>query len=152
MKSIEIKITAHLRKTPQEICAELLDTGRWPEFQGYSILPGIRNAHFETQTPGMVGSRIKVQNTDGSSHIEEIVEWDAARKVMLKFQEFESPLRNLATHFLETWEFRPSEAGTKVTRRMAMYPKGLPGWLLLLPISRLMKKAFEKNLTQQGGD
>ena len=151
MKPIEIKILGHTQKSSQEICLELLDTERWSEFTGYSILPGIEHAHFETKTPGLVGSRINVQNTDGSSHVEEIIEWDVDNKVALRFQEFDSPLKHLATHFVETWEFRKSANGTEMSRTMTMVPKGIFGWFMLLPISRLMKKAFEKNLIQTGG-
>ena len=127
---------------------EILDTERWSGFEGYSILPGIESAYFQVKTPEFVGSRIKVQNKDGSSHVEEIIEWDVANKIALRFQEFNSPLQNLATHFIETWEFRKSPNGTEASRIMTMYPKGLFGWLMLIPISKLMKKAFEKNLRQ----
>jgi len=152
MKPIEIKITGHSQKSSQVMCMELLDTDHWPEFEGYSILPGIKQAHFETKTPGWVGSRIKVQNTDGSSHVEQIIEWDADNRVSLIFQEFEPPLRHLAAHFIETWEFSRLENGTEVSRSMTMFPKGLLGWLILFPISRLMKKAFEKNASQQSNE
>lgn len=148
MKPIEIKIIGHIQKSSSEICAEILDTERWSEFEGYSILPGIKNAHFEVKTPGLVGSRIKVQNQDGSAHVEEIIEWDVATRIRLRFQEFSSPLQHLATHFIETWEFRKSPNGTEAARIMTLYPKGWLGWLMLIPISTLMKKAFEKNLRQ----
>ena len=150
MKPIEIEIHGHTQQSSQDICLALLDTARWPEFTGYSILPGIKSARFEVRTPNIVGSRIKVQNTDGSSHVEEIVEWDVVNRVALKFQEFQPPLKHLATHFLETWRFEKSANGTDVSRSMAMYPKGWLGWLMLLPISYLMKKAFERNLSQLG--
>jgi hypothetical protein len=148
MKPVEIKIVGRVQKSSSEICTEILDTERWSEFEGYSILPGIEKAHFEVKTPELVGSRIKVQNKDGSSHVEEIIEWDVDNRIVLRFQEFNSPLKNLATHFIETWEFRKSADGTEASRIMTMYPKGLPGWLMLIPISKLMKKAFEKNLQQ----
>ncbi|MCB9109990.1 MAG: SRPBCC family protein [Anaerolineales bacterium] len=148
MKPIEIKIVGLIRKPSPEICQEILDTERWSEFKGYSILPGIKSAQFEVKTPQIIGSRIKVQNNDGSSHIEEIIEWDVSNRIALRFQEFDSPLRNLATHFIETWEFRKSSDGTEASRIMTMYPKGVLGWLMLIPISRLMKKAFEENLRQ----
>ena len=148
MKPIEIKIVGHIQKSSSEICAEILDTERWSEFEGYSILPGIQSAHFEVKTPGLVGSRIKVQNQDGSAHVEEIIEWDVATRIRLRFQEFNPPLQYLAAHFIETWEFRKSPNGTEAARIMTMYPKGLLGWLMLIPISTLMKKAFEKNLRQ----
>jgi len=127
---------------------QILDTQRWSEFEGYSILPGIEHAYFETKTPECVGSRIKVQNKDGSSHVEEIVEWNVDDRIALRFQEFDSPLQYLATHFVEAWEFRTSANGTEVSRKMTMYPKGALGWLMLVPISKLMKKAFEKSLVQ----
>ena len=148
MKPIEIKIVSLIRKPSPEICQEILDTERWSEFKGYSILPGIKDAQFEVKNPQIIGSRIKVQNNDGSSHIEEIIEWDVSNRIALRFQEFDSPLRNLATHFIETWEFRKSSDGTEASRIMTMYPKGVLGWLMLIPISRLMKKAFEENFRQ----
>ena len=148
MKPIEIKIVGLIRKPSPEICQEIFDTERWSEFKGYSILPGIKSAQFEVKTPQIIGSRIKVQNNDGSSHIEEIIEWDVSNRIALRFQEFDSPLRNLATHFIETWEFRKSSDGTEASRIMTMYPKGVLGWLMLIPISRLMKKAFEENFRQ----
>jgi hypothetical protein len=148
MKPIEVRIVGVVRRSPQEICAEILDTSRWPEFTGYAFLPGIEEAHFEIQTPEVIGSRIKVRNTDGSTHIEEIVEWNLPSRLALKFQTFESPVKHLATHFLEVWTFRETAGGTEVTRSMTMYPKGIAGWLMLIPISKLMKKAFEKNLNQ----
>jgi hypothetical protein len=149
MKPVEVKIVGHIQKSSQEICKEILDTERWSEFKGYSILPGIKSAQFEVKTPEVVGSRIKVQNNDGSSHIEEIIEWDVANRIQLKFQEFNSPLKNLTTHFIETWEFRKSPtSGIEASRTMSMYPKGIFGWLMLIPISKLMKKAFEENLRQ----
>ena len=93
MKPIEIKIVGLIRKLSPEICQEILDTERWSEFKGYSILPGIKSAQFEVKTPQIIGSRIKVQNNDGSSHIEEIIEWDVSNRIALRFQEFDSPLR-----------------------------------------------------------
>jgi hypothetical protein len=148
MKPIEIKIVGHFQKSSQEICKEFLNTERWSEFEGYSILPGIKKADFELKTPDVVGSRIKVQNKDGSSHVEEILEWDVDDRIALRFQEFTSPLRNLATHFVEAWEFHKSNDGMEVSRKLTLYPKSIFGWLILIPISKLMKKAFELNLRQ----
>lgn len=148
MKPVTIKITNIIPMDPPEICKEIINTERWSEFKGYSILPGIKSAHFEVKPPGLIGSRIVVQNNDGSSHVEEIIEWDTMNRVSLRFQEFDSPLQNLATHFVETWEFRNVPEGTETSRMMVMHPKGVWGWLLLLPISRLMKRAFEENVRQ----
>lgn len=152
MKPIAISVAGFTQKSSQEICAEFLDTKRWSEFKGYAFLPGIEAARFETKTSELIGSRIKVKNMDGSSHIEEIIEWDERNQIAVKFQDFDSPLRNLATYFIEVWAFRETAGGTEITRSMTMYPKGIAGWLMLNPISRLMKKAFEKHLRQTSAD
>ncbi len=150
MKAIEIRVNGHARESSQEICTALLDMARWSEFKGYSFLPGVARADFESKTPEVVGSRIRVQNTDGSGHVEEIIAWDTNNGVALKFQDFTSPLKHLASHFIEAWVFRPAATGTNISRSMAMYPKGPLGWLVLFPISRLMKRALELNSRQLG--
>lgn len=146
MKPIEIRVTARSPKSPRELCAEFLDTDRWTEFEGYLFLPGVRRAEVETRTPVMVGTRIRVQNTDGSAHLEEIIEWDAPRRIAVKFGEFQPPLSHLATHFIEAWDFRETGAGTHVVRTMRMYPKSVFGWLALRLVAILMKRAFEKQM------
>jgi len=146
MKPLEFQVTAHVPLSARAICDGIIDMAKWPEFDGYFLLPGIVQAYFETKTPELVGSRIRVKSTDGSMHVEEIVEWDPDRRVVLKFQGFQPPLQRLATHFIETWEFQPAGDGTQVTRGMVMYPKNRLGRLMLGPISFMMKKAFEKQL------
>jgi len=153
MNPIKIKIVGRIRKSSQDVCAQFLDLERWPDFKGYSILPGIQSAIFEIKTPAILGSRIKVQNTDGSSHVEEIIQWDTTSGIAMKFENFSPPLQRFASHFIEMWEFRPAAGGTDVIRSMLMYPKNALGWFILFPISKLMRKAFEKNLadTSQAG-
>ncbi|MDX1905453.1 MAG: SRPBCC family protein [Bacteroidia bacterium] len=129
--------------SPEEICAAFLRTEEWSTFQGSGPLPGIRRAAFEVKTPGWTGSVIRVHNTDGSSHAEEITRWDPERGISIHFRNFASPVRHLATHFTEDWHFLRTAGGTEVTRTMTMYPRHWLGALLLRPISRLMKQAFE---------
>ena len=148
MKPIEIVEYASVQKSSEEICSILLDTSRWTEFTGYSFIPGIQSANFEIKNPGIKGSRIRVQNKDGSSHIEEITEWDVKNKVSFRFQEFNSPLKKFASHFIETWNFSSSGSGTEIKRTMTLYPKSFAGRLILLPVSRLLKKAIGENLKQ----
>ena len=151
MKPIDIQVIANTQLSPEAFCEEFLDTDRWPEFTGYACLPGVKAARFERRTPEVVGSRIQVQNTDGSTHVEEIITWDVPQRIAVKFVEFQPPLRYLADHFIEAWEFRPSAGGTEVTRSMRMVPKSWLGRMVLLPISVLMKRALEKHMRQAGG-
>lgn len=148
MRPIEIETYAAIQKSSEEICSILIDTDRWTEFTGYSIIPGIKSAHFEIKTPAITGSRIKVENSDGSSHIEEIIEWEIDSKATFKFHEFNSPLKKFATHFIETWDFNKSSNGTDIKRMITIYPKSILGRIILFPISCMLKKAIEKNLKQ----
>lgn len=146
MSPITIQTHGITPVTSQVICAGILDMERWPDFKGYWFLPGIEKAYFEYKPADVVGSRIRVHNLDGSSHVEEIVKWEVESQVTLQFGNFSPPLNGLATHFVENWHFRPTANGTEITRTMALYPKNFRGGLMLRLIAPLMKKAFEQHL------
>src|SRR5438132_2698304 len=105
MKPITLTCEETLPLVPEDIARQILDLTKWPDFHGYGPLPGIKVAEFEVQTPGIVGSRIRVINTDGSNHVEEIVEWQPDQRLRLHMKEFSAPLSRLATRIEETSEF-----------------------------------------------
>src|SRR6476620_10841047 len=100
---------------PAEIAGCILDLANWTDFTGYAVLPGIRAAEYEVRTPGVVGSRIRVTHTDGSSHVEEGVGWQPDRSLRLQMKEFSRPLSRLATEFVESWAFERVGSATGVT-------------------------------------
>src|SRR5436309_11878111 len=116
MKPIIFTCESALALTPEEIARQILDLKKWPQFQGYWPIPGIKVAEFDIQTPGIVGTRIRVTNLDGASHVEEIVEWQPDHRIRLEMKEFSPPLSRLARGFDETWEFKRTDNGTHVTR------------------------------------
>ena len=67
MKSITFACKKTLPLAPEEIANQILDVEKWPEFQGYGPIPGIKTAEFEIRTANIVGSRIRVTNLDGST-------------------------------------------------------------------------------------
>jgi hypothetical protein len=148
MKLITFSYEATLRLTPDDIARQILDLTKWPDFHGYGPIPGIKAAVFEDQTPGVVGTRIRVTSLDGSSHVEEIVEWQPAQRIGLCMKEFSAPLSRLATQFDETWEFRRTGNGTQVRRSFRLHAKSLLAWPLLRVISFLLKKAIARHLRE----
>ena len=84
MKPITFTCDAPLLLAPEVIARQILDLTKWPDFHGYGPIPGIKIAEFDVQTPGIVGSRIRVTNRDGSSHVEEIVEWQPDHQIRLQ--------------------------------------------------------------------
>jgi hypothetical protein len=135
-----------LSLAPEEIARQILGLTKWPDFQGYGPIPGIRAAVFDVNQPGIIGSRIRVMNEDGSSHIEEIVEWDAERHLCLHMKEFSSPLSMLATKFEETWDFERTENGTHVVRSFRLHAKSLLARPLLRVVAFFLKKAIIRHL------
>jgi hypothetical protein len=151
MKPITFSCTETIPLAPEEIAGQILDLANWPDFTGYGVLPGIKAAAFEVHTPGVVGTRIKVTNTDGSSHVEEIVEREPDHRLRLDMRDFSAPLSRLATGFVETWEFERVGDGTRVVRSFEMHPKSFMTRPVLWLISSLLKQAVARHLRQMRG-
>jgi len=134
--------------TPGDILRQILDPACWPDFKGLGVIPGIRAAHLEVQTPEIVGTRFRVTNTDGSSFVEEIIEWQPDRRLKTRLWDFSAPLSHLATHFEETWEFESVGDKTRVTRFFQLHAKSALTRPLLWVISLFLKRAIARNLRQ----
>ncbi len=148
MKPITFTCPETLPLAPEEIAEQILDLAKWPEFHGWGPIPGIRTAEFEVRTPNIVGTRIRVTNLDGSTHVEEIVEWQPDRRLQLRMGEFSAPLSRLATEFVETWDFERKDDKTKVMRSFEMHAKSMAAWPILWVISFLLKKAIARHLQE----
>lgn len=125
MRPITFERSRTIRKSATEISSEIADVARWREFRGYGILPGIESAEYEERTDEMVGSRVRVRNTDGSEHIEEIREWDPGRRIVIELGSFMPPLSRVSTHFFEEWGFQSAASPTKLLASPAATPRGL---------------------------
>ena len=148
MKPIRFSCEDMLALPPEQIAGQILDLARWPSFQGCGVLPGIKAAEFEVRTPEVVGTRNRVTDTDGSSHVEQIVEWEPDRRLRLHMGEFPPPLSRLATGLDETWQFEPTGEGTRVIRSFELHPRSGATRPLLWLISLLLKRAIARHLRQ----
>ncbi|MEK6259173.1 MAG: SRPBCC family protein [Planctomycetota bacterium] len=148
MKPITFSCEKTLDLSPEDISRQILDVTKWLDFKGFGPLPGIKVAEFEVRTPDIVGSRIRVTNTDGSKHVEEIVEWKPDSLLQLHMKDFSAPLSRLATRIEETWEFERVGNETKVTRCFQMHAKSALSWPLLWMISFILKRAIARHLQQ----
>ncbi len=148
MKPITFTCEETLPLAPEDIARQILDLSKWPDFHGYWPIPGIKDAEFDVQTPGIVGSRIRVTNRDGSSHVEEIVEWELDHRLRLEMKEFSAPLSRLATGFEETWEFKRTGEETHINRSFRLHAKSHLARLLLWVISFSLKRAIVRHLRE----
>ncbi|AMV20749.1 SRPBCC family protein [Planctomyces sp. SH-PL14] len=148
MKPVSFSCTDTLPQPPEAIADQILDVDRWKDFHGYGPLPGIRSAEFTLRTPQVVGSRIRVTNTDGSTHTEEIVEWNPATRLRLDMVDFSPPLSRLATRFEEAWTFERVAVGTRVVRSFTLHPRSAAARPVLWLISLLLRRAIARNLAE----
>ena len=148
MKPIRFACEATLPLAPEDIARQILDLTKWPDFRGYWPIPGIKLAEFDIRTPGVVGSRIRVTNLDGSSHIEEIVEWQPNCRVRLSIKEFSRLLSKLATSFEESCEFKRIGNETHVVRSFVLHPVSVMTRLPLWLISLFLKRAIVRHLRE----
>ncbi|MEZ6243004.1 MAG: SRPBCC family protein [Phycisphaerales bacterium] len=149
-KPVCFEVRATLPQSPHQIAGAILDLDQWPSFKGWGPLPGIRSAVFERRTQDIVGTRINVTNTDGSTHTEEVTAWDPPRTLALRLEGFSRPLSALATHFDETWRFDPPEdlAPTHATRTFELWPRSPLTRPTVLLIAAMLKRAIRSQLRQ----
>jgi hypothetical protein len=133
---------------PADICAQIARVEAWPEFRGYGPIPGIASAEYERRTDSMIGSRIRVRNEDGSSHVETITAWNPDHGVAMEMGEFSAPLDRLALRFVETWDFTPVGGGTRVRRAFSLHPRSAMTRVPLWVISLLLRRAIARHLRQ----
>lgn len=115
---------------------------------GYGPIPGIARATINVEKCPIVGKRIFVENTDGSKHVETIISYVPQERLVMRIAEFTSPLRNLATHFIECWDFSGIHPQYQIVRKFELYPKS--NWTVppLWMISRILKVAVAKHTEQ----
>ncbi|GAB5496125.1 MAG: hypothetical protein Phyf2KO_12050 [Phycisphaerales bacterium] len=145
-------ITARFRETPEVVADTILDLAQWSSFRGWGPLPGIRSAEFLEHMPDVVGTRIGVTNTDGSRHVEEIVEWDVGHRLHIRLCEFPKPLSLLADRFDEYWIFGDTADGSLADRVIEIVPRHLLGRMVLPIIGWMLMKAIRRHITDLGGE
>jgi hypothetical protein len=148
MEPIQFRCGQVIPRTPSEICSAIANVARWDEFSGYGILPGIERAEYEIRTDGMVGSRIRVRNRDGSEHVEEITRWDPESGIAMEFRDFTPPLSRLATHFIEEWSFKDQDNATLVTRSFQMFASRSATRPIVWLISLFLRRAIARHLAE----
>ena len=137
---------AELKVSGQTIFDGIRDVQQWTSFSGYGFLPGIKQARYHELLEGMVGSIIHVENTDGSTHQERIVKWVPGQSIEMELGQFSKPLANIASHFIERWEFFEQQGKPFVRRYFDLYPKTLVTKPFLWFIALMMRRAIQRHI------
>lgn len=143
MSPITFSIDEMVSASPDDIARQFLDLDRWRAFQGFGSIPAISNARFETKKENLVGATIRITNSDGSSNLATISEWQPDTRVSLKMTDFIGPLVDLVTSIEQILEFEADDRGTtKVTRYVHIHPKSEEAITALHDIALDLKKAI----------
>lgn len=146
MKPIHLICEASLNGGTDIVFSGMQDVSQWSSFVGYGPLPGIKKAEYERRTDDMIGSIIRVQNTDGSSHTETIREWAPGQSIVMEFGSFTPPLAHLASKFVERWSFARSGNVTLARREFELYPRSPLTYAPLWMISKFLKRGMAQHL------
>ncbi len=149
MNPIEFEVKKIIKNSAKEISKKALEVENWNSFDGYGILPGIEKAEFEERTKKMIGSRIRVKNSDGTDHLEEILEWGSGKRIVMKIYDFPTALSYVATHFIEEWNFEKlGKNETLVSRKFQLFPTSFLTRPLLSQIAAFIEKSIAKQLDE----
>jgi hypothetical protein len=103
----------------------------------------------------ILGSVILVQNSDGSSHQEEIIEWEQVSpnhfRFLIRLNRFTGLIRLLSPEFIESWEIKEdrNHRGASITRSFQLIGFGFVSrFVLRFVISPLFKRAIQSHLEQ----
>lgn len=140
---IQFKVTGKTLLTTEEIVNGMFDVSNWTSFKGKGLVPGIKEVDIVAPDESIVGTVFKVKNSDGSHHVETIIDFDPAHSLTMKLHEFSSPLNKFASHFYETWTFNQQNSYTYLERTFELYHKNFLGSILLRIIAYFFKKAVE---------
>ena len=141
---ISFSIEANSSLLPEQMCKEFFDVDNWGSFKGYGPLPGVKYATKEAHDTE-IGTIFTVENTDGSKHKEVVEAYTPGKRIVVRMDGFSPPLRNIATHFIEIWEFEETGMGCRLTRSFELYSRNWVSAFPLWIISHMLKRAVEKH-------
>jgi hypothetical protein len=102
--------------TPQQVFAYATDLNTASEFfTGYGPVPAIRRMEMLDAPAPAVGARRRVDLADGSSLVEEILEWDPPHAHVYRVTGYHAPFSWLTRQGQGTWTFAQKSEGTRVT-------------------------------------
>lgn len=114
-----ISVSRFIDAPPEAVRSHLGEISNLVDFVGYGPIPGIRSARWEDGGEMRVGAVRRVENTDGSTHREEVVRCEPDL-VEDRIFDFDSPLRHLVREIRDRFELARAEGRTRLDRSFAV--------------------------------
>lgn len=92
------------------------EASNFTSFVGFGIVPGIREASYETDGGPRLGSRRRVVKTDGTEHLEEIIAFERPWLHVSRIVGLAPPLGWIVQEAEDAWRFAGDNTETRVRR------------------------------------
>jgi hypothetical protein len=125
------------RFTPDQCFSFVTDLTKWTTFTGYGPLPGIRHAEAADGRPLALGSVVRVQDSDGSSHEEVVTVFERPTTYAVTMR-LTPPASWLMKRIDERVDFQAIPCGTRITRRFDVLPRSFLAWPLVWAVTFLL--------------
>jgi len=94
-------------------------------FVGFGPVPAINKVGPLTMKDHGTSARYHVENSDGSSHEEEVTVSDPPHRFCLRIGSFSAPYKYFINHIEEKWDCEQNEYGTKARRTFTFFPSSV---------------------------
>lgn len=114
------------------------DPARWSSFVGFGPVPGIARGE-PSEFPQRVGTRIRLENRDGSRFEETVTAYEPGRRYTVRVH-VDAPGSWFLRGVDETFDFEPAASGTRLVRTLRIEPRAF--WAI--PLAFLFAHALLK--------
>ena len=108
----------------------------------YGLLPPVKEVRGQDGVWGQVGQSRTVVTTDGGTMREVLTDVDAPHSFDYRLSDISGPLRPLVDTIDGRWEFAPQDAGTLITWRWTLHPKGVGA--VVMPLITPMWRGYAR--------
>ena len=117
------------------------------DFVGYGPIPGINQVEVRSDGPTEgVGLIRDVHNTDGSKHLEEVVEFEFPKRIVDRITELKAPMKWLAHEVVDEFVFeQDNDGGTLLVRTFRINLRSFLLWPLGKVSFWFLSKAMKKH-------
>ncbi len=118
------------------------DPARWSSFVGFGLVPGIARGE-PSELPQRPGTRIRLENVDGSRFEETVLAYDPGRRYAVRVH-LDAPGSWFMRGIEETFDFAPAAGGSTLVRTLRIEPRGLWAVPLAFLFAHLLLKVAVK--------
>lgn len=136
MRSVEVARGCWIAADPEQAFALSLDTEAFPQwFRGKGLVPAVERIRRLDNGPLQVGSRRRIENSDGTSLEETVLELSPPQRHRYRVTGFAAPFRWWVSSAEADWEWTAQKAGVQVCWRYRFQVRGwlaqrIVGWIV----------------------